>query len=132
MVRKMEKILHDGKLVAIRIDSLPAGSQPVTPPEEALQVLTLKHPKGRVVEPHVHAPHHRETESLQECLVVLRGRLRVSLFDDAGAVHTQCDIAEGETCIIFRGAHSVEFLEDSEVIEIKNGPFIDDKKMLSA
>jgi cupin fold WbuC family metalloprotein len=127
----MEKILHNGKLVALKVDALVDGSVPVTSPEEALQVMTLKHPKGRRVAPHFHVPHRRETNVLQECLVVIRGKLRVSFFGEDGAAFAQVDLAKGEMCITLFGSHGVEFLEDSEVIEIKNGPFIDDKKTLS-
>ncbi len=128
MDSKMEKILHNGKLVAITIRSMESGSTPVMPPEEALQVLTLKHPKGRMVPPHIHVPHRRETSGLQECLVVVRGKLRISFFDESGTIFGRTDIASGEACIILRGPHSVEFLEESEIIEVKNGPFFDDKK----
>ena len=124
----MEKILRNGKLVAVRIDSLSPGSTPVIPPEEALQVLTLKHKKGRVVDPHVHIPHRRVTDVLQECLVVIRGRIVVSLFEEDGSLFRQFQVGQGETCIILAMPHRVEFLEDSEIIEIKNGPFFDDKR----
>lgn len=129
MVSKMEKILHNGKLVALKISAFADGSIPMTSSEEALQVLTLKHPKGRLVAPHIHKPHKRETNILQECLVVIIGKLRVSFFDEEDRTSvTQIDLISGETCIILAGPHSVEFLEDSEVIEIKNGPFFDDKR----
>lgn len=132
MASKMEKILHNGNVVAIKISAMPDGSTPVTASEGALQVLTLKHPKGRLVAPHTHTPHRRETSTLQECLVVLRGKLRISFFGDDKKAFTHIDLEKGEVCITLSGPHSVEFLEDSEVIEVKNGPFIDDKKIISA
>ena len=127
---RTEKIFHKRKLVAIRIKSMPVGSVPVTPPEGAIQVLTLKHKKGASVAPHTHRAHKRVTHALQECLVVISGLLRVSLYDGEGKVLKRFSVASGETCIILSGIHGVEYLRNSEVIEIKNGPFIDDKKML--
>jgi cupin fold WbuC family metalloprotein len=126
----MEKILHQGKVVALKISAIPPGTTPVTAPEEALQVLTLKYPKGRLVAAHRHEPHRRETEVLQECLVVISGKLRISFFDDEGHALAHVELVAGEACITLSGPHSVEFLEDSEVIELKNGPFFDDKKPL--
>ncbi|MCR4276194.1 MAG: hypothetical protein NUV90_02325 [Candidatus Parcubacteria bacterium] len=128
----MEKILHNGKLVALKINAFADGSIPMTSPEEALQVMTLKHPKGRHVTPHRHVPHRRETNVLQECLVVISGKLRISFFENDEEAFTHVDIAAGEACLTLSGAHGVEFLEDSEVIEVKNGPFIDDKEPFSA
>ncbi len=127
----MEKIVHKGRLVALKISSIADGSVPVTESDGALQVLTLKYAKGRLVAPHTHTPHRRETTVLQECLVVIRGKLRVFFFDEDEKTSTQADIAQGETCVILSGPHAVEFLEDSEVIEIKNGPYIDDKRSFS-
>lgn len=126
----MKRILHQGRVVALKISALTDGTGPVTEPDGALQVLTLKYPKGKLVAPHIHVPHHRETNLLQECLVVVRGKLRVSFFDEDSKPFDHVDIVTGEACITLSVAHSVEFLEDSEVIEIKNGPYIEDKKLL--
>lgn len=127
----MEKILHQGKVVALKISSIAEGVSPVTLPEEPLQALTLKYPKGKLVAPHSHVPHRRETGTLQECLVVVSGKLRVSFFDETNKQeHAHLELEAGEACITLSGPHSVEFLEDSEVIEIKNGPFFDDKRPL--
>lgn len=126
----MEKILHKGKIVAIKISALAPGSVPITSPEESLQLVTLNHPKGKVIAPHMHIPLHRETEHLQECLVVVRGKILISLFDEEGIPFKHLEVMQGETCITLGGYHGVEFLEDSEIIEIKNGPFFDDKKNL--
>jgi len=127
----MEKIFHEGKLIALKVSSMADGLVPMTQPEEALQVLTLKHPKGRLIVPHVHVPCQRETTILQEILIVIRGKLRVSFFDEKGNTFAQIEIMRGEACLTLTGPHGVEFLEDSEVIEVKNGPFIEDKRPLS-
>jgi cupin fold WbuC family metalloprotein len=126
----MEKILQNGKLVALKISSMVDGSVPVTSPEDALQIVTLKHPKGASVAPHAHIPHKRETEILQECLVVIRGKIRITFYDEDVKPFAHLDVSEGEACITLSGPHGVEFLEDSEVIEVKNGPFFNDKRVL--
>ena len=129
----METILHKDKIIALKISShsMGEGVQPLNSPEDALQVLTHKRAKGSVVVPHAHAPHKRETHTLQEFLVVLRGKIRISFFDEGdNTMHTYIDLSQGEACITLHGPHGVEFLEDSEVIEIKNGPYFDDKKLL--
>lgn len=128
----MEKIFHKKRLVAIKIRKMPRGSTPVIPPQEALQVLTLKHPKGGQALPHAHMPKKRVTHALQECLVVLRGKLRATLYDARGKSFYRSILRAGDTFIVLYGIHGIEYLEDSEVIEVKNGPFINDKKMLSS
>jgi cupin fold WbuC family metalloprotein len=128
----MEKIQNkEGSLVAIKIGSVSQGTVPITETEEPLQVLSLKHEKGYLVAPHKHHPHKRETSHLQECLIVLHGKLRIHFFDESTKEEIKyLDLVPGEACITISGPHSVEFLEDSNVLEIKNGPFIEDKRLL--
>lgn len=126
----MDKILLNKKVVAIRVRRASRGIMPVTAPANALQLLTILRKKGEVVLPHRHLPRRRVTNVLQECLVVVRGRIRVVLYNGAGRVFRRVTIRGGEELILLGVAHAVHFLEDSFVYELKNGPFIDDKKFL--
>ncbi len=128
----MDRIFHKGKLVAIKIKRLTAGSKPVSEAREPLQVLTLKHKKGASVAPHTHRPRVRTTRSTQECLVVLKGKLQVSLYDANGEAFRHIVLSRGETLIVLSGGHGVKYLAHSEVIEVKNGPYIADKMTLGA
>ena len=123
----MDKILHKKKLVGIRIRSLKEGSLPVVDGDEPLQVLTLKHKKGYQVKAHYHKPTTRTTASLQECLVVLKGKVRIDLYGSEKKVVKRLFLKQGETFIFVSGGHGVHFLEDTEIIEIKNGPFSPDR-----
>lgn len=109
---------------------MPDGSVSATEPDGALQILTLKYKKGRLAAPHMHIPHRRETNGLQECFIVMRGKIRVFFFDDEGEEFIHTDFSQGEACLVVSGSHSIKFLEDSEVIEAKNGPFFDDKRFI--
>jgi len=126
----MEKVLHNGKLVGLKINSFSEGTVSVTEEDGALQILTLKHSAGKLVAPHRHVAHVRTTKQLQECVVVIRGKLRVTFFDERASPFTSVEVGSGEACVTFSGGHSVEFLEDSEVIELKNGPFFNDRESL--
>lgn len=126
----MDKILENGKVVAIRVRRAPRGVAPVTAPTDALQLLTINRKKGEIVNPHRHLPHRRVTNLLQECLMVVRGRIRVVLYDGAGRVFQRVVVRGGEALILLGVAHAVHFLEDSLVYETKNGPFVEDKEYL--
>jgi hypothetical protein len=127
---KMEKIIQNGKLVALKISSIEMGTSPIVSPEEPLQVLTLKYPKDKQILPHYHIPKLRETRTLQECLIVIDGKILISFFTEDKEKFAHLTVSKGEACIILSGANSVQFLEDSEVIEVKNGPYIEDRKNL--
>lgn len=123
---KTENIFVGKKLVGIRIKSLSPGSIPITDSSGALQVLTLSHSKGDSVKPHVHRRMKRVTMDLQECLVVLKGKIRIDLYSSAIRPVKRVIVKAGEVYIVLDGKIGVEYLEKSEVIEIKNGPFRND------
>ncbi len=126
----MKKIVHHGKLIAIHFKEMEPGSHPITGSSEALQVMTLKHKKGDVVVPHVHTPQRRVTEKLQECLIVRKGKVRVDFYDEQKKSFKHLEVKTGEVLIILGGGHGVRYLAPTEIIELKNGPYIQDKKVL--
>ena len=127
---KTEKIFVGKKLVGIKIKSLKPGSNPITHVDGALQVLTLKHTKGGSVAPHYHRETKRVTKTLQECLVVLKGKICVDILDSAKHPARRVLVRAGESYIVLAGTIGVRYLADSEVIEVKNGPFKNDKVKL--
>jgi cupin fold WbuC family metalloprotein len=123
----MDKILYKNELLGIRIKRLGQGSVAVTDSDGALQLLTLKNKKGHIVAPHAHTPVERVTLRLQECIVVLKGKVRVDLYASGKKVVKRVQLKSGESFITISGGHSIIFLEDSEIIETKNGPFAKDR-----
>jgi cupin fold WbuC family metalloprotein len=127
----MDRLFFGKKLVAVRVRRFPnAPTTSVSAPESALQLLLMRRAKGSVARAHRHIPQERKTDVLQECIVVVKGKLRYDFFDDAGKFFRGVEVAAGEAMLVLGVAHAVEFLEDSLVYELKNGPFIEDKKFL--
>lgn len=108
--------------MAIKIDSFEQGVHPITPGDLPLQLLTVKREKGEIVKKHTHEQKRRETQSLAECLVVIAGKIKVDLYGLDDVLFDSVEISEGEAFITLEGGHEIEFLEDSQVFEIKNGP----------
>ena len=127
----MDKIFLGSKLVAIRVRKFPdAKTTPMSSPDGALQLLTLKRVKGDEVKAHRHIPKRRVTKLLQECVIVIKGKIRYDLFDTKGKCFKKVLVKKGEAMLILDVPHAVHFLEDSLVYELKNGPFINDKEFL--
>ena len=127
----MDKIFLNKKLVAIHARQFPDTPMvSVNDPQGALQLLTMKRGKGEVVKAHTHIPTRRTTETLQECLIVIKGSVRYDFFDESGTCFKKVVVKEGEAMLILGVALSVEFLEDSCVYELKNGPFLEDKELV--
>ena len=55
-----------------------------------------------------------------------KGSMRVTLYTEELTELGQFDLVEGELAVFAYGGHGYEILEDgTQVIESKNGPFID-------
>lgn len=123
----MEKIIHRNNLIAIRIKKFKNGITPFTDPNEPLQLVIHKRLSGAYTKPHIHTPKKRITKKLQECLVVLKGKIKIDFYTSDKEYFKSIYLSSGEIIIFMSGGHGVHTLKDTEFIEIKNGPFIEDK-----
>ena len=105
------------------------GTKPLTDEKWALQVINLKHPKGKVLVAHRHQPIRRTTESLMEMLMVMTGLVRVTIYDHQNPVEV-IELTAGQGVMLIDGGIGIEILEDAEMLEFKNGPFVEDKVVI--
>lgn len=126
----MTNILYKNKLVAIVLRHFPKGSIPQTDGKEPLQLVTLKHPKGKYLLAHTHKPTPRQTEKMQECLIIKKGKIRVDLYGSDKKMFKKITLKTGDLLLLVDGGYGIHVLDDAEMIELKNGPFIEDKVLL--
>src|SRR3989338_925148 len=115
------EIKYKNKLVAIVLGSFPKGSIPQTGGQEPLQLVTLKHPKGKYLLAHTHQPTPRKTAKMQECLVVRKGKIKVDLYGPDKKMFKKVILKTGDLLILLNGGYGIHILEDAELIELKNG-----------
>ena len=95
-----------------------------TPDDLSQQLAFMSHPAGKQIDPHVHNPVPREVHYTQEVLVIRKGRLRVDFYDKE-QVYLESRILEaGDVILLIEGGHGFEVLEDVEMFEIKQGPYV--------
>lgn len=129
----MEEIFYKKKIIAIKLNKMPStGVLPLTKQSYSLQVLAVSHPKGAVINPHRHIRKERITGTLNECIVVLKGKIKVKLFTPQGKLFKNLILKSGEAFITLAGGHGYEIMEKTQFFEIKNGPFKQDKILLTA
>ncbi len=126
----MEEIFYKKILIGLKIKSIQKGSIPVTEGKEPLQLVTLKHPKGAYLKAHMHAPRKRITIRLQECLIVRKGKIKVDLYGSDKKYFKTVTLGVGQIFILMNGGYGIHIVEDAELIEVKNGPFLEDKVLL--
>src|SRR3989344_3703836 len=123
-------IRYKNKLVAIFLGRFPNGSIPQTDGKEPLQLVTLKHSKGKYLVAHAHKPTKRQTDKMQECLIVKKGKIKIDLYGPDKKMFKKVVMKTGDLLILLNGGIGIHILEDAEIIELKNGPFIEDKVLL--
>ena len=124
----IERIAFDGTDFAIILRS--GFEQPgvhfFTPPHFSQQLGCMRHPAGHSIAPHVHNRVSRAVEFTQEALFLRRGRLRVDFYSDAGLYLESRELSAGDVILLIRGGHGFEVLDEIEMVEVKQGPYVGD------
>ncbi len=121
----IENITHNEKLlsVIIRVDYKSEGIKFFTPDDFSQQLAYMNRAKDYVIPPHVHNPVHRDVQFTQEVLVIKSGKVRIDYYDDDKNYLESRILNKGDVILLAYGGHGFEMLEDSEIIEVKQGPY---------
>jgi mannose-6-phosphate isomerase-like protein (cupin superfamily) len=91
------------------------------------QLAYMRHPAGKVIDPHVHNPVSRNVHFTQEVLLIKKGKLRVDFYDNDQNYLESRVLEEGDVILLATGGHGFEVLEEIEMIEVKQGPYAGDQ-----
>lgn len=132
----VEEIRDGDRVLAIIIRSSfsAEGIRFFSEPHFSQQLGYMKRPAGHVIQPHLHNPVPREVILTQEVLFIRSGKVRVDLYHDDESLCTSRIVSAGDVVFLAEGGHGVEIIEDSEIIEVKQGPYAgdDDKRRFEA
>jgi hypothetical protein len=124
----IERFTHAGELLAIIVRA--AFNEPgisfFTPNELSQQLAYMRHPAGKIIQPHVHNPVPREVHFTQEVLFIRKGVLRVDFYDNDQNYLESRMLHGGDTILLATGGHGFEVVEEVEMIEVKQGPYAGD------
>ena len=127
----MKEIKLNDKVIAIihKSDDWKKGLDFLTPNETFIQAGTWWYDKGKILNAHKHKINKRPNELTQETIVILKGKLRVDLYDKNDKIFHQEILTSGDIGIMLYEGHGYEILEDNtKVLEVKNGPFVSVEK----
>jgi hypothetical protein len=92
---------------------------------EFQQVGTWVYQQGKQLLAHAHNVVPREVSLTQEILYVKQGRIKATIFDSLGAQVAEIEAGEGDIMCLLFGGHGYEIMaENTQVLEIKNGPYL--------
>lgn len=121
----LEKIFNGDQFLGliIRKDYHETGIQFLTDDQSPQQLGYMNRAKDYVIAPHVHNAVLRTVELTQEVLIIQKGKVRVDYYDD-NQIYLESRIAnEGDIVYLGYGGHGFKMLEDSEIVEVKQGPY---------
>jgi mannose-6-phosphate isomerase-like protein (cupin superfamily) len=91
------------------------------------QLAYMRHPAGKVIDPHVHNPVSRNVHFTQEVLLIKSGKLRVDFYDNDQEYLESRILEAGDVILLATGGHGFEVVEEVEMIEVKQGPYAGDQ-----
>ena len=122
---KFEEISFQDRIlgIVIRHDFVQDGIRFFTPNDFSQQLAYMNRPKSYQIDPHVHNPVPRNVELTQEVLFIKSGKVRVDFYDQTRVYLESRILNAGDVILLAHGGHGFTMLEESEIIEVKQGPY---------
>jgi hypothetical protein len=120
----LEIIKSNEKVLAILVNTknMNEGLKFISPEDFPMQVGIHNKNKGVYIEAHKHYPKRMSEEiPSQEVFYIERGKALIDIYE-GNTKFAERILTEGDL-IILNSGHGVTFLEDTKLIEIKQGPY---------
>jgi mannose-6-phosphate isomerase-like protein (cupin superfamily) len=123
-----EEILIDDELYAIIVSASfdEPGIQFFTSNDLSQQLASMSYAPGKVIPAHTHNPVGRNVSSTQEALFIRKGKVRVDFYTQQREYRVSRVLGPGDVILLITGGHGFEVLEDLNMIEVKQGPYVGD------
>jgi mannose-6-phosphate isomerase-like protein (cupin superfamily) len=125
MDKYIEEVRIEGRYLALilRSEYSDKGVNFLTPDDFSQQLAFMHHPEGKEIAPHLHNEVERNIRSTKEVLVIRNGKLRVDFYRDDHSYLESRVLGSGDIILLAEGGHGFRCLEETEMIEIKQGPY---------
>ena len=128
MKTEIETIKNKEDILAIVIysDYHKEGTNFFTPADFSQQLAFISRKKGDTIGAHTHKIIKRDIHLTQEVLLIKSGRVKVNLYDTNEQYIDSRELASSDVILLASGGHGFEFLEETQMVEIKQGPYVSD------
>jgi hypothetical protein len=121
----IETISRGGQILCYLVHphGRPEATTFITPDDAIPQVGFIVHDAGGEVRRHYHLPLKRRIVGTPEVLIVREGRCEMDVYDDDEQLVATRELVEGDVMVMVGGGHGFRMLEDTVLIEVKQGPY---------
>jgi len=123
---KIDNIVYNDEVIAMIIytGEIEPGVHFYSENGNSLQVGKQLRMKGERIKPHKHIPVKvKREETLQEVLYIEKGQVKIIFYTDQWEEIDSRILNKGDMILLIKGGHEFEMLEDTEMIEVKQGPY---------
>ena len=122
----VERVEYQGEEMAIiiRNDYSEEGIHFLTSNDYSQQLAYMHHHAGHQIIPHYHNPVPRTVHYTQEVLVIRKGKVKVNFYNMKQECVAGKVLTDGDVILLCSGGHGFDILEETEMIEIKPGPYV--------
>ena len=123
----IEKIYIGNELAAIIIRSdLKIEKNSIkfeTTDDDSLQIGYMNREKNYLIVPHLHKPYARKILYTNEVLFIRKGKVQVDFYKNDKTFYKSLILNLNDFILLNKCGHGLIMLEDSEIIEVKQGPY---------
>jgi hypothetical protein len=125
----VEKIVYKELLLGILLRGSfeKRGIEFFTDDQSSQQLGYMKREKNYDIIPHRHNLVSRDVRNTQEVLFIKSGKVRVDFYDNSEVYVFSKILNPLDTILLCDGGHGFHFLEESEIIEVKQGPYLEER-----
>ena len=132
MRKSIIEIKYKKKLYALIIKRerkfIKKGVDFVTRPKDLIQLGFLNHNKSYRINSHIHLKKPRIINYCTEVLLIEKGKVKIIFYDsNKKNIYKNKILKKGDIIILFQGGHGFKIMGKTQIIEIKQGPYIEDQ-----
>jgi hypothetical protein len=122
----IETITAGGQILCylIRGTFQPDKTAFITEPNARQQVGFIVYGQGGVIARHTHRSLERHLVGMSEVLVVRAGLCEMDIYNDQHEVVVTRSLRAGDVAVMVGGGHGFRVLEDTVLLEVKQGPYL--------
>jgi hypothetical protein len=130
-VTTSERIISPGGIIiaiVVKADYAKNGVNFLSNEDFPLQLGVSCYKQGDKIKPHLHIDKQLLINKIQEIVHLEKGKTNVSLYDINGEELESIELSKGDTIFFIDGGHGFTMLEDTKLIEVKQGPYFGKEK----